>query len=548
MFETVLERIGRIISRKYNVEVVFEGNQAKTDGKKIYLPAFAELSTEMKNDLNGYLDHEVAHVLFTEFSVLEKCNGSFHKHLLNAVEDVRIERKMTEFYPGCSYNLNPLNAKWTKIIKSKWQEYPSSLRLCFAIRDKMLRQYSIDDKELQPSLDSIQDLIAKLNDCESTNDLLGVTEEIVKRLKQPEDEQKKTQSESESKNEQESASSFALQGAESKDEPKDADDNSDNEGFDGLVKDVHSFIDQKIKREVSKINKTKNYDFSNAPHVALTKKFDKVTDHSGVGCRKKYANLKRSVQKYINPISQNLERLLKVRENAQWKSDQERGIINQKSMSRFCTDPFFKTPFKSLYKVETKNVAVTILVDLSGSMSRQLFVAKQTCVAMSEALKNLEISFEVLGFNTQMCYEMLNLSRSVPNKRFNRKLERLDHHVFKSFDCDSQVGITNIFSGANNTDGESVRWAASRLFERREPRKILFVLSDGLPHDAGKQSILNQDLKNAVAEITRSGIECIGIGIESNAPRYFYKDFIVINKASELTQRAMVKLSQILQK
>ena len=39
IFETVLEKIGRIITRQYGIEIVFEGTGASTDGKTIQLPS-----------------------------------------------------------------------------------------------------------------------------------------------------------------------------------------------------------------------------------------------------------------------------------------------------------------------------------------------------------------------------------------------------------------------------------------------------------------------------------------------------------------------------
>jgi len=50
IFESSIQKIARILARQYNIEVIFEGDQAKTDGKTIYLPYFTELSEELKKD------------------------------------------------------------------------------------------------------------------------------------------------------------------------------------------------------------------------------------------------------------------------------------------------------------------------------------------------------------------------------------------------------------------------------------------------------------------------------------------------------------------
>ena len=94
IFETSLEKIGRIIARQYNINVVFEGTGASTDGKTIKLPSTKDLSDELMLDLNGFLDHEVAHCKYTEFETMKRTVNDFHRQLLNACEDVRIEREI----------------------------------------------------------------------------------------------------------------------------------------------------------------------------------------------------------------------------------------------------------------------------------------------------------------------------------------------------------------------------------------------------------------------------------------------------------------------
>ena len=103
IFETGLERLGRIIARQYNIDIIFEGNEAKTDGKTIWLPSAQDLSESLMKNLNGFLDHEVAHCKFTDFPQIKLCINRFHAELLNGVEDVRIEREMiNEFFVSSS--------------------------------------------------------------------------------------------------------------------------------------------------------------------------------------------------------------------------------------------------------------------------------------------------------------------------------------------------------------------------------------------------------------------------------------------------------------
>ncbi len=228
--------------------------------------------------------------------------------------------------------------------------------------------------------------------------------------------------------------------------------------------------------------------------------------------------------------------------------DQERGQVNQRSLAQFCNDRNFRRPFKQYSKEETNNVAVCLLIDCSGSMCYDVRVAQQACIALGEALRDLNIAFEILGFNTTLHGKSFAKKRDTSMERFNRVEEKLDHHVFKSFNSDNMNGITNIFSGGNNTDGESVRWAANRLLERKEKRKILLVMNDGFPNAEGDNRILNSDLKLAVEQISKANIECIGFGIRSDAPKEFYPDWLVIQDVRELPTNVMKKMKGLLTK
>ena len=268
------------------------------------------------------------------------------------------------------------------------------------------------------------------------------------------------------------------------------------------------------------------------------------------GSSVKYAELMTKVKPHIRPIKNVLERALKIKENARWINERERGRVDVKTLGRFLTDKNFRTPFKEFTRTDVKNVVVELLVDMSGSMGGdKIKVAQQAAMAMGEALNELDIAFEVTGFHTEYSNEMCNLSsESGDISRFNRVSECLVHHVFKGFDQRRLYGICEIDSWGNNTDGESVRWAAERLFNRKEKRKIMFVFCDGNPCSGGSSSILNTDLKLAVEQIGKSGIEIIGVGIQHNNVKRFYSDHMLIDRISDLPKMVMGKLLRMLEK
>lgn len=101
--ENALPIVAAAYGRKFGVKVKIGQDMAYTDGKSIVVPNITE-DWPHKDALWGYLAHEAAHVRFTDFSV-DMGMGTL-KHLLNIVEDARIEREMIAIYPGTARSLN----------------------------------------------------------------------------------------------------------------------------------------------------------------------------------------------------------------------------------------------------------------------------------------------------------------------------------------------------------------------------------------------------------------------------------------------------------
>ena len=170
-FENAIEKLARILGRQYNIDVVFEGNIPKTDGKKIYLPYFEKMTEEIKADLNGYLDHEVAHCKFTTMESFGKVLGAMHKHLLNSVEDSRVEREMIKEFPGTVFNLQPLNEKMRAKLDTGWDKLPWPVRTIIGVRDLMDGRSPKIDEDTERFIDVIKDAAVELRTCDTTEEL-----------------------------------------------------------------------------------------------------------------------------------------------------------------------------------------------------------------------------------------------------------------------------------------------------------------------------------------------------------------------------------------
>ena len=96
--------IAKMLGRKLGVEVVIGAPQAATDGNTIYLPALPADDPALAVLVNGFIDHEAAHVRFTDWT-LPKPEQPLEGRLVNILEDVRIERALGQQYPGTRANL-----------------------------------------------------------------------------------------------------------------------------------------------------------------------------------------------------------------------------------------------------------------------------------------------------------------------------------------------------------------------------------------------------------------------------------------------------------
>jgi len=91
---TVLLVMAQTITKQTGIRVIVGGDKACTDGRIIRLPALGNVAKEYVQAIWGFLYHEVAHIIWTNFSLIMQ---GFKGTLQNAIEDVFIERRMMAF-------------------------------------------------------------------------------------------------------------------------------------------------------------------------------------------------------------------------------------------------------------------------------------------------------------------------------------------------------------------------------------------------------------------------------------------------------------------
>lgn len=105
----------------YGVNLFMYGNSAYTDGKNITIPRLDFFKKEEMEMAYGYVAHECGHIKYSSFKTIEKCEDEIFKQLLNALEDVRIEHRQSRDWPGLartfSFLVEKLDAETVKAVR-----------------------------------------------------------------------------------------------------------------------------------------------------------------------------------------------------------------------------------------------------------------------------------------------------------------------------------------------------------------------------------------------------------------------------------------------
>jgi len=265
-----------------------------------------------------------------------------------------------------------------------------------------------------------------------------------------------------------------------------------------------------------------------------------------------------TVNYMVGTMAKSLERAFRAANRSRWEGGKKSGRINSAALSRLlANDP---RVMRTRQEMKTRDVAVSLLVDCSGSMSgKKMEVACQTAWALGEVLSKLNLPCEILGFTTcriknqfdHLEKELADVFRDGTGQQFSR-FEPIYIPIFKSFDerfgTAAKARLADAaYEGMRrkmncNIDGESLLYAAERLRKRPEPGKVMIVLSDGAPAGVGKQ--LEAHLKKVVKDLNTEGINTVGIGIMSQAVRSYYPRHVILNKVEDLPKAVVGELRE----
>ena len=204
-----------IFGRQKDASVEFTGEQACTDGKVITLPSLPqgmEFDAETIAAMRGYLDHEAGHIRHTDFKNMQafgELHGQETFDIWNSLEDMWLERKVMDEYPGAEKNLRALQdsilPKESAFIKEHSELFgddPTFHAVTNAIRTIGRKDYnsSAFNETMMPTITDKwkawgEKWIEEVHKCENTTQVQNMALKIAEMLKISRENQSKPKEE-----------------------------------------------------------------------------------------------------------------------------------------------------------------------------------------------------------------------------------------------------------------------------------------------------------------------------------------------------------------
>jgi len=575
----------RASAGRAGISIVFEdANEPRHDGKTIYLPRITHKTTDIElQQLMASVDHEVAHDRFSSFDVLKSKDLNPKGILMfvwNFMEDSRINVIEAKEYQGFRENWDDCSSMLVEQILARASKNTSAIAkltvamMCWEsdltassfpkiglaassttpnkkimdvlnnFSDRLIHCHSILDKKIgtEATYKLAEDLLKELGD------------ECPKELPMP---AKSKEGSGEGKMDGKTIEKSDEEGTGEATE-------GDRSGSDDDVppateykvidivltpEEIETFS-MSMPDEGSEMSKT-GVNFAPTGSRGEWDMTDYsefiVVDYPRRKGEDKYfepgsyrRNFLQEYEKRITPnlvsqenFAQQVRRLIQIRAKSQTQFGVKKGKLDQSRLSRICFNApgFSERIFKNKIDNKTLDAAITVLVDMSGSMGGdKVLNALASTLLVNEVCSTLNIPLEILGFTDASGGFSEPKPLMFVYKGFN-DLRVNDDSLKEYFALSSGFMV-------GNPDGENILWAYDRLNKRKEKKKLLIVMSDGCPAASKSSSGLEQFTEKVIKEIEASkSVDIYGLGLCSDAVTYYYKANSVVKEPHEIPSK-----------
>ena len=484
-----LPLVASALGAKYGVNVVIGGDQACTNGKSIILPTLPlDCDTQLLALARGFVDHESAHIRHTDFTALQCANLTpMQRYLWNTIEDWRVENALAALFPGCRQHFrwliqhhfgkdedddragdNPALSvlNWVLLTVRAW-DVPT-------IEKQKLREAAIVQQaypSLLSRLDAILDEVRM--DCRSTQDAIKYALKLHAVIEEYAD------------NGLPSEQSGQPYGDSA---PSDSQTDSDRTARTAAQKQLADTLDAS-ETELPQHLGQQIAEALNAGQATPQQQGLTVarTGHKHTGFLPESTRTE-SVRNSV-ALHTRLHGLLQAVSQQPCVMGRRGKLCPQRLHGLAVSNP---RVFLKRGEQRTVSSAVHLLVDASGSMSgTRMELASRACYAVTLALGQCRgVNVGVTAFPG----EDTRLGCTVaPILRHGERV----HHRFSM----SATGYTPL--------AEALWWVMQRMCPLKEERKIICILSDGMPDSIPAA-------QHALKQAATLGFEVMGLGIQDN--------------------------------
>ena len=571
-----LAGLAMVLSRDSKIKVTVSGDcsNCASDGSAINIARMP--ATPLGRMLmTGLVFHEIGHKNHTTGSK----PAGFLGDMMNVIEDIRIETESIKERPGTRFNLEAVTTHYVHKGDLEPKELPHAM-LCKVMaygRGKLLNQSAIlpleeicnemmDDAFGQEFIDDVEAIIKDIPKLKNTKDTEKMSQKIIDLLIQqknppppPSSAQQQQQQEQEEQQGQQKSGQASSGGSSQQGE------NESEQEFD---QDAGSEVEEnntspKSGNQQKQNQSNQSSDLCSGGHGAGTGGGERPTPEeieAMLNNSTGYGDLSELIQSELNnmaaqtssidmrsiPSFPEIGRLksrfgkldeveaisassrMRARIMGQLQSIKRqpasfgtsgRTLATSKLVKMATGDPKI---FKKKIETVEINTAVTVMLDLSGSMHDKCYVANAAAFALHNTLFGLKgVSVCSLEFSGKSNQPEVNILVDFGKKPLS---ECFNHYPF------------------DGTPTHMAIWAArAMLLQRPEPRKIMLILTDGCPCNGTETHAATQ-------RTMKEGIEIAAIGIMHSGVKNYWKNNQIINAIEELPAAMFGVMEELLTK
>ena len=266
--------------------------------------------------------------------------------------------------------------------------------------------------------------------------------------------------------------------------------------------------------------------------------FRSLTTSKNLEFARNYNNIINEYQKDIIKCSRELYDIFEDENTQQFHSNRGRKFNFTRLNRSGCTQIFDVKNGED----NKKDLSVMIIVDESGSMEidKRYLIARDCCIALAEIFSSLEIPLYIMGYTAD-------------RRGFNANHT---HYIRWTNTLQEGHSLVNINSHENNFDDYSIYYAGEILNQSSTTRKLMIIISDGLPsceqyYYQEPSSFMN--VRREFNVILDKGIYalCIGIGdyLDTDIFTRMYGDnFIYVPEIKNLFNTLSKKIKTIIER